>query len=285
MSACTEIASGLSTVQADKPCSTIPNADLARDERFSYPIKISVLLEQFDKSIANDCVIPRHCKHFHSPIFSYRSILSVSFLSRAAKPYGAWNNFFVMTRHFITRISYYKLPINHFLLYVCGDGQGQIIPLRSNCKFQKYLFNLCTYFVSLSTDPRRAVVSYWRKYVHEKLVNRLGGLSLPKKSVVRLSDRAHITIDVYRGVGGRVVRRCWVNFQCRGVLLIWIIVGQGPTLLAAGEGGFILYIFPLVYHFFLLSSSLWETARYRLKYCLKGPFSPKQPTDQRLPWT
>ena len=23
---------------------------------------------------------------------------------------------------------------------------------------------------------------------------------------------------------------------------------------------------------------LWETARYRLKYCLKGPFNPKQPT-------
>ena len=31
----------------------------------------------------------------------------------------------------------------------------------------------------------RAVVSYWRKYVHEVLVNRLGGLSLPRKSVVR----------------------------------------------------------------------------------------------------
>ena len=30
----------------------------------------------------------------------------------------------------------------------------------------------------------------------------------------------------------------------------------------------------------LLSPSLWETARYRLKYCLKGPLSPKQPTNQ-----
>ena len=37
--------------------------------------------------------------------------------------------------------------------------------------------------------------------------------------------------------GGRVVRRCWVNFQCRGVLLIWIIVGQGPIALAIGAGG------------------------------------------------
>ena len=80
--------------------------------------------------------------------------------------------------------------------------------------------------------------------------------------------------------GGRVVRRCLVNFQCRGVLLIWIIVGQGPTALAVGAGGGCLDIFSLVYHFSFLSPSLWETARYRLKYCHKGPLSPKQPTNQ-----
>ena len=40
-------------------------------------------------------------------------------------------------------------------------------------------------FVFPSTDSRRAVVSYWRKYVQEVLVNRLGGLSLPRKNVVR----------------------------------------------------------------------------------------------------
>ena len=34
--------------------------------------------------------------------------------------------------------------------------------------------------------------------------------------------------------GGRVVRWCWANFQSRGVLLIWIIVGQGPPALAEG---------------------------------------------------
>ena len=39
-------------------------------------------------------------------------------------------------------------------------------------------------------------------------------------------------------------------------------------------------IFSLVYHFSFLSPSLWETARYRLKYCLKGPLSPNQPTNQ-----
>ena len=80
--------------------------------------------------------------------------------------------------------------------------------------------------------------------------------------------------------GGRVARRCWVNFQCRGVLLIWIIVGQGPIALAVGAGGGCLDIFSLIYHFSFLSPSLWETARYRLQYCLKGPLSPKQPTNQ-----
>ena len=30
------------------------------------------------------------------------------------------------------------------------------------------------------------------------LVNRLGGLSLPRKSVVRLSDRPDMALDVYR---------------------------------------------------------------------------------------
>ena len=54
-------------------------------------------------------------------------------------------------------------------------------------------------FVSPSAFSRRAVVSYWRKYVHEALVNRLGGLSLPRKSVVRLTDRPDMTLDVYRG--------------------------------------------------------------------------------------
>ena len=37
------------------------------------------------------------------------------------------------------------------------------------------------------------------KYVHEVPVNRLGGLSLPRKSVVRLTDRPDMTLDVYRG--------------------------------------------------------------------------------------
>ena len=44
----------------------------------------------------------------------------------------------------------------------------------------------------------------------------------------------------------------------RGVLLIWIIVGQGPTALAVGAGGDGLDIFSLIYHFSFLSPSLSE---------------------------
>ena len=61
---------------------------------------------------------------------------------------------------------------------------------------------------------------------------------------------------------------------------IRMIVGQGPVSLAVGTGEVCLDIFTLLYLFSSLSPSLWETARYRLKYCLKGPLNPKQPTNQ-----
>ena len=70
------------------------------------------------------------------------------------------------------------------------------------------------------------------------------------------------------------------NLQCRGVLLVWMIVGQGLIALAVGAGGGCLDIFSLSYLFSFLSPSLWETALYRLKYCLKGPLNPKQRTNQ-----
>ena len=66
---------------------------------------------------------------------------------------------------------------------------------------------------------------------------------------------------------------------------ILITVGQGPTALAVGAGGGCLAIFALIYPFSSLSPSLWETARYRLKYCLKGPLNPKQPTNQPIIFT
>ena len=63
---------------------------------------------------------------------------------------------------------------------------------------------------------------------------------------------------------------------------IWMIVGQGLIVLAKSAGGGCLDIFTLLFLplFSPLSPSLWEMARYRLKYCLKGPLNPKQPTNQ-----
>ena len=64
---------------------------------------------------------------------------------------------------------------------------------------------------------------------------------------------------------------------------IWITVGQGPSALAIGVGGgwtfFYSHLF-FLFSFSPFSPSLWETARYRLKYCLKGLLNPKQPTNQ-----
>ena len=39
-------------------------------------------------------------------------------------------------------------------------------------------------------------------------------------------------------------------------------------------------IFTLLYPFSPLSPSLWETARYRLKYCLKGPLNPNNNLEE-----
>ena len=45
-----------------------------------------------------------------------------------------------------------------------------------------------------SADSSKAVVNYWRKHMHLVLVNYLG--SLPRNSVVRLTDRHDMTIVV-----------------------------------------------------------------------------------------
>ena len=58
-------------------------------------------------------------------------------------------------------------------------------------------------------------------------------------------------------------------------------VGQGPIALAVGRVG-VVWTFLLSSIVSLLSPSLWETVRYRLKYCLKGPLNPKQQTKKIL---
>ena len=53
------------------------------------------------------------------------------------------------------------------------------------------------------------------------------------------------------------------NMHCRGVLLIWKMVGQGPTVLAVDAGGAgCLDIFFGGLSFYFLSPSLRRTAQY-----------------------
>ena len=98
----------------------------------------------------------------------------------------------------------------------------------------------------------------------------------PIRSSIRQSDQ--IDGHTNNPGGGRVVQRCWVNFQCLGALLIWITVGQGPIVLAVGAGGVVWTFFSHLPPLFF-SPPHWRTARYRLKYCLKRPLSLKQPTN------
>ena len=52
------------------------------------------------------------------------------------------------------------------------------------------------------------------------------------------------------------------NFDNSRALAYWACSGCGSGLFG---------LFSLVCHLSLLPPSLWKTARYRLKYCLKGP--------------
>ena len=52
--------------------------------------------------------------------------------------------------------------------------------------------------------------------MQEVLVNRLGGLSLPRKSVVRLTDRPDMTLDVYRG------RKTTMQEQQQKSTFLWV---------------------------------------------------------------
>ena len=93
-------------------------------------------------------------------------------------------------------------PVDLSILFICISPfvilGGSSEYFHFSCTWVRYPVWQHT-FVSPSAFSRRAVVSYWRKYVHEVLVNHLGGLSLPRKSVIRLTDRPDMTLDVYRG--------------------------------------------------------------------------------------
>ena len=89
-----------------------------------------------------------------------------------------------------------------------------------------------------------------------------------------------IHIQFHRGWSGGAMSLG--NLPVPGRPTIWMVVGLGPTALAVDAGGCCLDIFALIYPFSPLSPSLWETARYRLKYYLKG--TTNQPTTVSSEW-
>ena len=87
-----------------------------------------------------------------------------------------------------------------YYVYIVVAGGHGIVGSSSDSRARGCRFDTRPHtFVSPSSDSRRTVVSYWQKCMQEVLVDRLGDLSLPRKSVVRLTDRSDMTIDVYHG--------------------------------------------------------------------------------------
>ena len=64
--------------------------------------------------------------------------------------------------------------------------------------------------------------------MHEVLVNRLGGLSLPRKRVVRLTDHPDMTLDIYRGHKTTMQQQC-NNASSSGALRFNAVVNQVKT--------------------------------------------------------
>ena len=94
----------------------------------------------------------------------------------------------------------------------------------------------------------------------------------------RLYD--HISIEYHTGI-------CFSKWGGRMVLgklpVLQFGYSRARAYCACSRCGWgLLDIFTLLYLFSSLSPSLRETARYRLKYCLKGPLNPNQPTNQQL---
>ena len=72
--------------------------------------------------------------------------------------------------------------------------------------------------------------------MHEVLVNRLGGLSLPRKSVVRLTDRPDMTLDVYRGRKPSIQQQQHIYYMLAFsiytvIIIIFIIIMTGLVII------------------------------------------------------
>ena len=72
--------------------------------------------------------------------------------------------------------------------------------------------------------------------MHEVLVNRLGGLSLPRKSVVRLTDCPDMTLDVYRGRKKNKSTTISHRQRCAVISTVKVAVNETEYFSAAVQG-------------------------------------------------
>ena len=104
--------------------------------------------------------------------------------------------------------------------------------------------------------------------------------SLIRQALMSIINHHPITKHTEVMVGGRVVRRFWVIFQCRGLLQFGYSRARAFCPCSRCRWGLFGHFFSHL-SFSPLYPSLWKTARYRLKYCLKRLLNPKQPTNHR----
>ena len=126
----------------------------------------------------------------------------------------------------------YKLSI----LYVCEDIYDEKCRQKEKERIQRGINRRRQ---ALNPPIQVIVNSYinYKTFYHEQLPRNL------LRAITVLNAWRERKINKYR------------NEQHKKILLIWIIVGQGPTALAVGAGGGCLDIFSLVYKFSFLSPS------------------------------
>ena len=81
-------------------------------------------------------------------------------------------------------------------------------------------------------------MSYWPKNVHEGLVNCLGGLNLPRKSVVWLTDYPDMTLNVYRGCKTTTQQQQQQQLRIQVLIISHVIRGFRVALLFLFEKHF-----------------------------------------------
>ena len=101
----------------------------------------------------------------------------------------------------------------------------------------RYIYNVFPPPFLLSIHRYTLNVLYWyfRQITFFVVFSYVNLKQISHRKAITSFIRSHISVLYFRS--GQVVQWYWANFQCRGVLLVWIKVGQGPTALAVGPGG------------------------------------------------